>query len=130
MTPNNSWTDDELQRFGDADEIHLASVRRDGSLRRPVTMWMVTDDGDLYVRAVKGVNGPWYRYLRGTDLAHVAAGGVDADVRAQDASTDPDLADRLDAAYQEKYARYPAAPVRSVLNELARGSSLRLIPRR
>jgi hypothetical protein len=126
----SDWTDDELERLGNADEIRLASVRRDGSLRRPVTMWMVTDGGDLYVRAVKGVDGPWYRYLRGTDLAHISAGGVDVDVHAEDASTDPDLANRLDAAYQEKYARYPAAPVRSVLSPLAQASSLRLIPRR
>ena len=125
----SGWTDDELQRLGNADEIRVASVRRDGSLRRPVTMWMVTDDGDLYVRAVKGVDGPWYRYLRGTDLAHVTAGDLLADVRAEDASTDPDLASRLDDAYRQKYERYPPAPVRSVLTDAARGSTLRLTPR-
>ncbi|MFB4262491.1 DUF2255 family protein [Nonomuraea sp. GTA35] len=35
------WTGDELAAIGDAEELGLASRRADGTLRRPVTMWVV-----------------------------------------------------------------------------------------
>ena len=44
------WTSEELDKIGEAEELELASVRRDGSLRRPVTMWVVRAGDDLYVR--------------------------------------------------------------------------------
>jgi hypothetical protein len=49
-----TWTSDELDAIGSAEELNLASVRRDGSLRRPVTMWVVRYSDDLYVRSVNG----------------------------------------------------------------------------
>jgi hypothetical protein len=36
-----AWASDELDKIGAAEELHLSSVRRDGTLRRPVTMWVV-----------------------------------------------------------------------------------------
>ncbi|MEP6648673.1 MAG: DUF2255 family protein [Lapillicoccus sp.] len=124
------WTADELMQLASKDEIHVSSVRRDGSLRPPVTMWMVTDDGQVYVRAVKGVDGPWYRHVRATDEAHITASDVETDVSVADASADSALAGRLDAAYREKYRRYAASTVGSVLSPRAQGSTLRLTPRR
>src|SRR5256885_379222 len=75
MPDTNDWTADHLNRLSTQDEIHVSSIRRDGATRKPVTMWMVTDDGDVYVRSVKGVDGTWYRHVRATDLAHVTARG-------------------------------------------------------
>jgi hypothetical protein len=46
------WTPGELDRIGRADELELASERRNGSLRDPVTMWVVRDGDDLYVRSM------------------------------------------------------------------------------
>jgi len=40
---------DELSKIGAAHELELATVRRDGSLRKPVTVWVVRVDDDLYV---------------------------------------------------------------------------------
>ena len=37
-TPMTTWTNDELNMIGSADELQLASLRRDGSLRNPVTI--------------------------------------------------------------------------------------------
>ena len=36
-----AWTDVELGRIGDAQELQLASERPDGTLRGYVTMWTV-----------------------------------------------------------------------------------------
>jgi hypothetical protein len=50
-----NWTPEELAAIGTTDELDLRSRRGDGSLRDPVTMWVVRHGDDLYVRAVKGV---------------------------------------------------------------------------
>jgi hypothetical protein len=40
-TPMAGWTSDELAEIERAEELELASLRRDGTLRRAVTMWVV-----------------------------------------------------------------------------------------
>jgi hypothetical protein len=37
----STWTSDELTRIAAADELEIAALRADGTLRRPVTIWMV-----------------------------------------------------------------------------------------
>jgi hypothetical protein len=56
-----AWTSGELDTIGTAEELKLASVRRDGTLRRPVTMWVVRDGDDLYIRSVNGRGSSWFR---------------------------------------------------------------------
>ena len=53
----STWTSDELDRIGKAEELRIASVRRDSTLRRPVTIWVVRHGEDLYVRPVNGRTG-------------------------------------------------------------------------
>ena len=36
-----AWTSDELAKIGAAEELELASRRRDGAPRKPVTIWVV-----------------------------------------------------------------------------------------
>jgi hypothetical protein len=36
-----TWTSDELERIGAADELELAVRRSDGTLRPPVAIWVV-----------------------------------------------------------------------------------------
>jgi hypothetical protein len=48
------WTSDELDKIAGAEELELASARRDGTLRKPVTIWVVRHGDDLYVRSVYG----------------------------------------------------------------------------
>jgi hypothetical protein len=49
-----TWTSDELTKIGTADELEIASLRRDGTLRNSVTIWVVRHGDDLYVRSVNG----------------------------------------------------------------------------
>jgi hypothetical protein len=40
------WSEDELRRIGDAEELQIAPVRGNGELRRQTTIWAVrADDG-------------------------------------------------------------------------------------
>jgi hypothetical protein len=40
-----TWTDEELTRIGDAEELQISSLRRDGTLRPYVTIWVVRAGG-------------------------------------------------------------------------------------
>ena len=55
------WTSDELNKIGAAEELQIASLRQDGTLRKPVIIWVVRVDDDLYVRCVNGRLGAWFR---------------------------------------------------------------------
>ncbi len=120
------WTRDELERIAAADELQISTVRGDGTLRAPVTIWVVSLGDDLYVRSVNGRDASWFRGARTRHEAHVRAGGVDRDVSLVE--TD-DLGDEIDAAYRTKYRRYAAGIVDSVLSPDARAATLRLVPR-
>src|SRR5881409_2722702 len=103
------WTSDELTKIGAADELEIASLRRDDTLRDPTTIWVVRLGDDLYVRSVNGRTAAWFR---GTQVHHegrISAGGVEMDVTFVDA--DRGLDDEIDAAYRTKYRRYAASIV-------------------
>src|SRR5574341_1340447 len=107
-----AWTSEELSKIGEAEELQIASLRRDGTLRNPVTIWVVAMADDLYVRSVNGRTAAWFR---GTQVRHegrIWAGGVEKDVTFVDA--DPGLNDQIDAAYRTKYCRYAASIIRSI----------------
>lgn len=124
-----TWTKDELSRIAEAEELDLASQRRDGSMSRPTTMWVVRDGDGLYVRSIHGRDGVWYRGAQANHKGHIDAGGVSRDVKFGDASRDPSLNKRIDAAYRKKYQRYGADIVDTVVGDEARESTMKLEPR-
>ncbi len=123
----SAWTADELDKIGAADELQLRSVRRDGTLRDPVTIWVVRVGDDLYVRAVKGRTGPWFRGTQTRREGRISAGGVEKDVTFADG--DPALNDQIDSAYRAKYRRYSARYVDPTVTPQARAATLKLVPR-
>jgi len=64
----SAWTSGELERIASADELEIAAVRRDGTLRKPVTVWVVRLGDDLYVRSVKGPTGGWFRGTQAIEM--------------------------------------------------------------
>jgi hypothetical protein len=123
-----AWTRLELDSVGGAEEIEVAPRRRDGSLRDPVTVWVVRSGEGIYVRsAVKGRNAAWYRTVRETHEGRLSAGRVAKDVRLVDA--DPALNDEVDAAYKTKYRRYEGRILNSCVSAEARSTTLRIDPR-
>jgi hypothetical protein len=120
------WTSDELNKIEAADELQLASVRHDGTLRGPVTIWVVRDGEELYVRSVNGAGAAWFRGTRARHEGHIKAGGVEKDVTFVD--VDRDIDDRIDAAYRTKYRRY-AASIGTITSPEARATTIKLVPR-
>jgi hypothetical protein len=123
-----AWTTDELTKIGRAEVLRIASLRRDGTLRKPATVWVVRHDDSLYVRsAVKGRNAAWFRGTQERHEGRVRAGGVEKDVTFVDA--DHDIDDEVDAAYWAKYRRYAGSFLNSVLTPEARFTTIKLVPR-
>ena len=87
---------DELSRIEAADELEIAPRRRDGSLRKPVPIWVVRVGDDLYVRAAHGPGSGWHRVARTSREGRIRAGGVEKDVTIEDA--EGAVHDKVDAA--------------------------------
>ncbi len=122
-----AWTSGELERIGGADELLIQSLRQDGTLRKPVTIWVVRVGDDLFVRSAYGESPGWLRGTRERHEGRISAGGLEKDVSF--APAEPEAADAIDAAYREKYRRHGAQYVASVVSPEARATSIRLVPR-
>ena len=120
------WTNDELTKIGAAEELQIASRRRNDTLRKPVIIWVVRYGDDLYVRSVNGRTASWFRGTQVRHEGHIQAGGVDKDVTFVDAT--PDLNDQIDAVYRSKYRRYAASIINSIVSPTARSATIKLIP--
>jgi hypothetical protein len=127
MALMTEWTSEELTRIGSADELEIAALRPNGTLRNPVTIWVVPYEDGLYVRSVNGRGAAWFRGTLVTHQGRIWAGGVEKDVTFVE--PDHDIADRLDAAYRAKYRRYAASIVGSTLSSGARSATVKLVPR-
>ena len=126
----SAWSSDDLEKIAAADELQLASEQPDGTLRKPVTIWVVRLGDDLYVRSVNGRTAAWFR---GTQVRHegrIWAGGVEKDATFVDlGDAGHDIDDQIDAAYRTKYRRYAPSIVGSVLTPVSRSATLKLVPR-
>ena len=122
-----TWTSDELDKIGRAEELEIASVRGDGTPRKPVTVWVVRHADDLYVRSGYGRDAAWFRGTQVRREGHIKAGGVEKDVVFEDA--DSALNDQIDVAYRTKYRRYGARWVNTTVTPEARSATIKLVPR-
>jgi hypothetical protein len=122
-----AWTSDEISKVGAAEELLLASRQRDGTLRKPVTMWVVPCGDSLYVRSVNGRTGAWFRGTQVRHEGHIWAGGVESDVSFVDA--EQDINDQIDATYRSKYRQYAANIVGAIVSPQARSATIKLVPR-
>jgi hypothetical protein len=123
-----SWTRNDLERIGAADELLLVHFKKDGTHRKPVTIWVVRVDDDLYVRAYRGHETAWFRHIQQRHEGRIGAGGVTKDVTFVDVNNDEVLNNKIDAAYQSKYQRYSATYVDPMIAPQARATTLKLVP--
>ena len=122
----SEWTAQQLTSFGDPDEVTIATMRPDGTLRKPVIVWIVRVGDDLYVRSVRGRDSDWFRGMQSRHEGVLAAGGVTADVAFEEVDGPHD---EIDAEYRDKYRRYPSI-VPNIVKAEAQAATLRVVPRR
>ncbi|MCB8976492.1 MAG: DUF2255 family protein [Ardenticatenaceae bacterium] len=121
----SEWTTDELKKIGTAEELQIAPRRRDGTLRKSVPIWVVRVGDALYVRSYRGPNGSWFRTAQRSHQGQIRAGGVTKAVTFV-ADADAEMNERIDAAYREKYGRYPQY-VTPMLTAEVRSTTLKLV---
>ena len=122
-----AWSDEELRRIGEAQELQLASERPDGTLRPYVTMWVIRADEELYVRSAYGPTNPWFRRAKAIGVGRIRAGGLERDVTFAEPA--PGVHADIDAAYHAKYDRHGPEIVGTVVGTQAHGVTIRLVPR-
>ena len=122
-----TWTRDELKKIETAEELKIASLRRDGTLGKPVIIWVVRVGDELYVRSVNGRTSGWFRGVQTRHEGQIQAGGVVKDVTFVE-EQDSTVQEQIDAAYRTKYRRYAASIVNTTLSSEARAATLKLLP--
>ena len=121
-----TWTSEELNKIGTAEELRIASLQSDGTLRQPVTIWVVRIGDDLYVRSVNGRTSAWFSGVQARHEGHIQAGGVEKDVTFLE-EAGLEINKQIDAAYHAKYRRYPSS-VDHINSPEARLATIRLVP--
>jgi hypothetical protein len=121
-----AWTHEELDRIGAAEELQIAPARSDGTLRKPVTIWVVRQGNDLYVRSYRGPGAAWYRDSQIRHEGRIEAGGLQKAITFVEIGHDHD--DEIDAAYREKYGRY-AGLVDQMVSPETQATTIKLVPR-
>ena len=122
----SAWTSNELDAVGGADELRLASARPDGTLRKPVTIWVVRVGDSLYVRSVFGQGSRWFRGVQDRHEGRISAGGVEQDVDFVEVGEPKDA---IDEAYRTKYGHYPTDVVDPTVGPEAQAATLQIVPR-
>lgn len=127
MQMMTTWTDDELNKIGTAEELRIASLRLDGTLRKPVIIWVVRLGDDLYVRCVNGREGAWFRGVQSRYEGRIWASGVEKEVTFMEEGS-PKINDMIDEAYLTKYRHYPQY-VAPMVTPNVRDATIKLMPR-
>lgn len=122
-----TWTNDELKKIGTAEELKIASIRHDDTLRKPVIIWVVRVGDEIYVRSVNGRTSAWFRGMQTRHKGQIQAGGVVKDVSFVEES-DPGINDQIDAAYRTKYRRYAESIIHQINGSDARAATIKLVP--
>jgi hypothetical protein len=121
-----TWNPTELGTIAASREIEISSLREDGALTKPVTIWAVRVEDELYVRSVRGDAGGWYKAAERRHEGRIEADDIAVDVTYEDAPHHLDQ--EIDAAYKEKYG-YPSSSVDSVITDAAKATTTRVVPR-
>jgi hypothetical protein len=120
------WTKEELNKIGSADELQIAALRADGTLRKRVTIWVVRLGDELYVRSVNGRTSAWFRGVEVRHAGRIWAGGIEKEVTFVE-EAGPEINEKIDAAYAAKYRRSPSS-VEHINSPAARAATIRLVP--
>lgn len=105
-----AWPTHIIEEIAATDDLHIAPYHADQKTTGTLTwIWSVVVDGRLFVRAWNGTRGKWYRSAIAQRAGNITAAGREHDV-AFAPIDDPELNDRIDAAYNAKYAGSPYLP--------------------
>ena len=119
------WTTEQAALIAAPEEVHVITQRRDGSPRRPVTIWIVGDGDRVFIRSTNGRTASWFRGALATGAGQIVAGGRTSEVTFTEA--EPSDLPAVDTAYRKKYGRY-ASIVDHLVEDGPREATLQVRP--
>jgi hypothetical protein len=121
-----AWTEEELEKIVEADDLHIAPFREDGETTgTPTWIWCVAVDGDLYVRAYHGTDSSWHQAALRERAGRIRAAGMAREVGFE--PIEGPINDRIDEAYRAKYQGSPYLD--PMISDRARSATVRIAPR-
>ena len=121
-TTHTRWSEQQLAVLNETDELRLTIAGK------TVIIWMVTVEGEVFVRSVYGRGSKWFQRALTHGQGEISAGRVQQSVRLVEPGDQSQAA--VDAAFRSKYQRYAKSIVDSTVTPKAQGASLQLFPRR
>jgi hypothetical protein len=119
------WSEEELSKIAEADDLHISPFREDGvTYGTPTWIWSVVVDGDLYVRAYNGQKSRWYQAAMKQKKGKISVAGITKEVHF--ASVDGAINGRVDEAYRAKYKSSPY--LEPMIGARARSATVKIKP--
>jgi hypothetical protein len=109
-----------------AEEADIETSRGPGAPVHRTTIWPVVEEGDVYVRSLRGESGRWYREAMANPEVVLHVGDQSFAARAVHAP-DPDSIAAASAGLQRKYADSPY--LETMFRDEILETTLRLEPR-
>jgi len=72
-----TWSTEDLEQIGRAEELQIATRRADGTLRRWVPIWVVCVGDQVYVRTWYRRDNGWFGHVLGSRRARIRGPSVD-----------------------------------------------------
>lgn len=121
-----AWPADDLRRIVEADDLHIAPFRADGTtFGTPTWIWCVAVDGALFVRAYNGRRSRWHQAAVRQRAGRIIAAGTTREVAFE--PVDGPVNDRIDDAYRAKYRNSAYLP--PMIGARAHAATIRIVPR-
>ena len=121
-----AWSPNALAAIEAAAELRIAAERADGTLHRWTPIWVVSTDGDVYVRTWYRRDTGWFGHALRSRRARIRVPGLEAGALVEDVGDGPaGLRERVDAAYRDKYGASGSSPM---VAAAAAATTLRLTP--
>ena len=122
---NGSFDAETLQLLDETREVKIETRRDEKAPMHRTIIWVVTLDGDVFVRSVRGEKGRWYREVSANPSAALHVGDRRIPVRAVPV-TDEQTVEAVSEAYQRKYGRTAPASTQAMLRPETLPTTLRL----
>ncbi len=95
-----SFSEEQIRLIDQSREVEIETWA--GDKRYHTVIWVVVDDGEIFVRSVRGAAGKWYQRTLRSPQVTLRRGSTRISCRAVQA-TDPVSIERVSSALRRKY---------------------------
>jgi hypothetical protein len=121
-----SWPQGTFAAIDHTEEL-IVVVGISGNLAKRVPIWVVTVDGDVYVRSYKGVTSRWFQRVQAEPNQAVGLPDGDVNVVFENVDRTDPVNQAISQAFTAKYAKFDY--VTAMSQPAAVEATLRILPR-